>query len=201
MILYLVNCHRNSFPLTGSPHDVTRYQRAMKKGSWDADLYKVDGVRIYQDPEYSYVHAMTSPYGPEKGKRPGIPSKGHAYVLFTMFKYLMFQGFCNELPGGQTVIENEHHLPAYGLLWYVDEVAYKYLGFGLHAVMDRTSPAHADFALWDEKKEKSNPVHGPWILNTKTLESKSEAEDKGFLAPTVSAMMNYLRTDECACEK
>jgi len=122
----------------------------------------------YQGPTYSYVHSMSSPE----------MSKGQAYVLAEMFKTLMYIGFCKELPGGPR------------------SLAYKYLGFGLHTVMDNTSPSHEDFQFWPAGWFSAHVTVGiPHVLN----EGTSKAEERK--ATTLANMRSYLNSETCSCEK
>jgi len=171
------------------------FYRPLKDGSRDIDKSP------YQDADYSYVHSMSSPSF----------TQGEAFVLAEAFKRLMYQGFCNELPkDGATKKAGE--LKQYGKdgtktyrYW-----AYKYLGFGLHTVMDNTSPKHEKFKFWpkdlwsDHLKEdvqKKNPQPGliRVVLPHVFGEGISAARERK--ATTMDNMLRYLNRWECACQK
>jgi len=146
--------------------------------------------------------SMTSPTESENpSDNPGIPQKGHAYVLYIMFQYLMYQGFCNELPGGsgqatkkisgRAVVSSYKHTFFYR--------AYEYLGYGLHAVTDNISPVHKGFQLWTGDTTE----HGPFVpfMHTKTKESTAWAGHGENEANAAAAMNKYLQLETCSCEK
>ena len=124
----------------------------------------------------------------------------------------MYQGFCNELLGQfdpnpfKRVAWKAPLLPQYSSTLWVARFktygfwAYKYLGFGLHAVMDSTSPAHEDFKLWVEGSAQARE-HGAWVYNPfTTIESHFHAGRGNHEVVTIAAMRSYLNMEKCACE-
>jgi RHS repeat-associated protein len=138
---------------------------AMKRGSEYADKWR------YQGPDSSYMHAMSS-------KKL---SKAEACALA--------QKHIEEYVSQSQMMDEAFP----GLPQSEDFSSGFWLGFGMHTVMDSTSPAHADFEEWHTR---DFPKHGPFPTsweNNPTDEQINETVDK-----MIQAQNGEFKLD-CSC--
>jgi len=74
--------------------------------------------------------------------------------------------------------------------------ANKYIGSGLHTVMDSTSPAHEGFKKWPNVSLR-HPHIG--LLTSHLLDDQLHNAKK-VKAETVAKMLKYLNNQKCSCE-
>ncbi|MBX3655157.1 MAG: RHS repeat-associated core domain-containing protein, partial [Ramlibacter sp.] len=120
----------------------------------------------YQDAQHSYMHAMTSS-DLSKAKSCGLA-----------------QNFVDKKVG-QAVRDM-------GLFPTLED-PYWHLGFGLHAVMDSTSPAHRGFAYWTNWIA---PIHGPFWTSWENDPSPAQIADT--VKKMIDAMNGKFKFD-CGC--
>ena len=124
-----------------------------------------DGGR-YQDDAHSFMHAMSS----SKLSKSAACKLAQNYVEKNV----------SEATRGMTMFPTS-------------DLSYWQLGFGLHAVMDATSPAHRGFAYWTKWIA---PIHGPFW--TSWEDDPTSAQIAETVKKMTDAMNGQFKFD-CGC--
>ena len=133
-----------------------------------------DGL-LYQLPQYSPLHGMTSTSYPIKEKA----RKGYCE---TVEKNMRMFNLLKTSPNPTT-----------------RRMAFRFLGVAMHEVMDTTSPSHSDFQFWDMTDLNGIARHGDFGNSLETA-----AIAKNYLAETRQKMLdtfNNGKAPDCDCNK